>query len=95
MPWPNTMGGRITTEGPAKGESSSNGTAEQAGQICREYARVFRGQLETKAKITLEAKDIIAQWMVRWAAMTVSRYHEGETTEHPSKDVVVYLVDWR
>ena len=70
-------GGRISTGSPARGESSSNGTVEQAGQICREFARVFKDQLEEKAKIHLEPSDTIAQWLIRWAAMNVSRYHEG------------------
>ena len=38
---------------------------------------MFKDQLEEKANIHREPRDTIAQWLIRWAAMNVSRYHEG------------------
>ncbi len=70
-------GGRIVTEGPARGESASNGLVEQAGQLIREYARVFKEQIEEKSEVMLESKDIIMQWVLRWAALVCSRYVVG------------------
>ena len=35
-------GGRVTPEGPAKGESQSNGVVEEAGKTVREFTRVFK-----------------------------------------------------
>ena len=75
-------GGRIVPDLPAKGESQSNGAVEEAGKTCREFTRVLKEQLEDKAKVKLESKDDVIQWMVRWGAMLCSRYlcgHDGRT----------------
>ena len=71
-------GGIVVPEGPAVGESESNGAAEEAGKTVREFVRVLKGQVEAKAKIKIESHDVIVQWMVRWAAMMVSRYLVGK-----------------
>ena len=76
-------GGRSGPEGPAKGESQSNGRAEEAGKIVREFTRVLKEQMEDKAKIELKSDDIIVQWMIRWAAMLVSRYSTGKDEMTP------------
>ena len=44
----------------------------------REFTRVLKEQLEDKAIIELKSDDIIVQWMIRWAAMLVSRYSTGK-----------------
>ena len=35
-------GGEVVPEGPAKGESQSNGKVEEAGQTIRGFTRVFK-----------------------------------------------------
>ena len=71
-------GGRVVPESPAKGESQSNGAVEGAGSTVREFARVIKDVSEDKANISLDSWDIITQWIVRWAAMSVSRYMVGK-----------------
>lgn len=63
---------------PARGESQSNGAAEEAGKTVREFTRVLRMQTEDKAKVKLGPDDVITLWMVRWAAMLCSRYLTGK-----------------
>ena len=70
-------GGVVVQESPAKGESQSNGAVEGAGRIVREFVRVFKIQIEEKAKIEIESTDAILQWIIRWAAMVCSRYLVG------------------
>ena len=71
-------GGRIMPEGPAKGESQSNGTVEEAGKTVREFTRVLRDQIEWKAQMEIEVGDNIVLWMIRWAAMMCSRFLVGK-----------------
>ena len=71
-------GGIIIPEGPAKGESQSNGIVEEAGKTVRESTRVLKAQVEDKAEVKLECDDEITLWMVRWAAMLCSRYLVGK-----------------
>ena len=47
-------GGRVVPELSAKGESQSNGRAEEAGKTTRGFARVMKFQLEEKAGIEIE-----------------------------------------
>ena len=70
-------GGRVIPEAPAKGESQSNGIVEEAGKTIREYTRVMKDQIEHNANIELKPEDVVTLWMVRWAAMLVSRYVVG------------------
>ena len=70
-------GGRVVPEGPAKGESQSNGVVEEAGKTVREFVRVLKEQLEHEADVELEGDEPITLWMIRWAAMNVSRYMVG------------------
>jgi len=71
-------GGRVVPEGPAKNESQSNGKVEEAGKTVREFTRVLKEQLEHEAEMTIKPGDVITLWMVRWAAMLVSRYMVGK-----------------
>ena len=70
-------GGRIVPESPAKNESQSNGVVEEAGKTVREFTRVLKDQLESEANVKVKAGDVITLWMVRWAAMMVSRFLVG------------------
>ena len=71
------VGGRIIPEAPPKEESKSNGEIEEAGKTVREFAVVLKDMMEHKAKITVEQEDIVVPWMVRWAAMLISRFKVG------------------
>ena len=71
-------GGRVSPEVPAKGESQSNGRIEEAGKTVREFTRVLKEQIEEKAKMALECNEAIVMWMIRWAAMLVSRFLVGK-----------------
>ena len=71
-------GGKVIPEGPAKGESQSNGVVEEAGKTIREFTRALKEQTEDKAGIKLECEDVVVLWMVRWAAMMCSRYLVGK-----------------
>ena len=70
-------GGRVVQEGPPRGESQSNGAAEEAGKTVREYTRVLREQVEHYANTRIESTGNLTVWMVRWAAMLCSRYATG------------------
>ena len=70
-------GGVVIHETSAKGESQSNGAAESAGRLVREFARVFKMQLEEKAGVEIDGADPILHWAVRWAAIVCLRYLVG------------------
>ena len=72
------LGGRVIPENPPKGESQSNGRAEEAGKTCRGFAKVLRDQLEESTGVTISSQDAIALWLVRWSAMLPSRYLVGK-----------------
>ena len=72
------LGGRVIPENPPKGESQSNGRIEESGKTIRGFVKAMKSQIEEKADITIEAKDIITQWMIRWAAMLPSRFLVGK-----------------
>ena len=44
----------------------------------RGFTKAFKEQIEEKAKIKLEAEDVILQWMIRRAAMDGSRFLVGK-----------------
>ena len=71
-------GGKVVPESPPRGESSSNGTVEEAGKTVREFVRVFKEQVEDNAQIKLDCAEVLTTWMVRWAAMAQSRYLVGK-----------------
>ena len=39
---------------------------------------MMKSQIEEKADIKIEGKDIITHWMIRWAAMLPSRFSVGK-----------------
>ena len=75
-------------EGPAVGESQSNGHVEEAGKTVREFVRVLKEWIEGKTNVKLKCDGVIIQWMLRWAARMVSRYmvgKEGRTSHERSR----------
>ena len=72
-------GGIIVPEVSARGESQSNGVAEQAAQVVAEFVRVLKEQIEVKTKMKLSPEDTISLWMVRWASILCSKYMVGAT----------------
>ena len=71
-------GRKVVPEDPTRGESQSNGTVEEADKTVREFVRVLREHVQDKAEVELGASDVIVLWMVRWAAMMVSRFLVGK-----------------
>ena len=71
-------GGKVIPESPPRGESASNGTAEEAGKTVREFVRVLKEQVEHRANIKLDCAEVLTVWMVRWAAMLCSRHLVGK-----------------
>ena len=79
--------GKTIPEGSARGESQSNGRAEDAGRRVREYARVLKEQMEDKMQGVIDAEDPIMQWLVRWAAMMMNRCSVGQDGKTPFERV--------
>ena len=71
-------GGVVTLEAPPAGESQDHGSAEESGKTMRGMVKVYKDQLEEKAKMKLQASDVTVLWMIRWAAMAYSRYKTGD-----------------
>jgi len=71
-------GGIVVPETSAKGESQSNGAAENAGRIVRDFTRVLKEQIEGLADVKLEPTSCILPWTIRWASMICSRYLVGK-----------------
>ena len=71
------LGGKVITEKPAKGESQSNGAIEETGKTVREMAKVLKDAIEHKIKTKLKVEWAIMPWLIRWAAMLLSRYKVG------------------
>ena len=71
-------GGIVSPEQPPKGEHASNGVVEEAGKTIRDMAKVLKLQMESKLGRTLHMKEPITHWLIRWAAMALSRFQVGE-----------------
>ena len=71
-------GGIVSPEQPPKGEHASNGVIEESGKTVRDMAKVLKLQLETQLGRTLHMKEPIMHWLVRRAAMSLSRFQAGK-----------------
>jgi hypothetical protein len=71
-------GGVVTPEQPPPGESQAMGAEEESGKTMRGMVKVYKDQLEEKAKMQLEPTSVILLWMIRWAAMAYSRFKIGD-----------------
>ena len=67
-------GGLVTPEQPPAGEHQCNGTAEEAGRTVRDHARVLKIDLQVKIKREIAVDEPIMPWLLRWAAMSLSRF---------------------
>ena len=76
-------GGRVTPERLPRGEHQANGMAEEAGRTARYHARVLNIHLHTNIGREVEASEPIMPWLIRWAAMAVSRYSRGKDGRSP------------
>ena len=64
----------MTPEQPPKGEHAANGRVEEAGKTIRDMVRVLKLQLEANIGAEIGMSEPIMKWMVRWAAMMLSRF---------------------
>ena len=61
--------GTVIPERPPRGESRANGLVEEAGKTIREYAKVYKDQIECRIGSSIGSDTAIIQWLLRWAAM--------------------------
>ena len=73
----------MTPEGPPVGEHQANGTVEAAGRTIMDQARVLKVQLQARVGREIEADKPIKPWLIRWAAMSVSRFMVGKDGKTP------------
>ena len=76
-------GGVVTPQQPPKGEHQANGVAEEAGRTIRDHARVLKINLQAKVGRKIEPDEPIMPWLIRWAAMALSRYSRGKDGKTP------------
>ena len=69
--------GKVVVDKPPKYESQSSGIAEEVGKTIREFVLILKDVIETKAKMKINGNMALAPWMMRWAAMNVSRFQVG------------------
>ena len=73
----------MTPQQPPKGEQQANGVAEEAGRTVRDHARVLKIDLQAKVGRNIEPDEPIRPWLIRWAAMALSRYSRGKAGKTP------------
>ena len=76
-------GGRINPEQPRSGEHQANGLAEVTGRHIRDQARVLKLHLQVRLKRKIAQGEPIMPWLVRWAAMLLSRFGKGKDGKTP------------
>ena len=76
-------GGQITPEQPPKGEHQADGVAEEVGRTVRDQARVLKLQIEARVGRNMALGEAIMPWLIRWAAMSVSRFQVGKGCKNP------------
>ena len=68
----------MTPEQPPRGEHQANGLAEVTGRHIRDQARVMKLYLQHKIGRKVSESDPIMPWLLRWAAMSLSRFQVGQ-----------------
>ena len=71
-------GGDVTPEQPPPGEHQGNGLAEVSGRHIRDQSRVMKLHLQHMIDRQVEEGEAIMPWLVRWAAMAMSRFKKGK-----------------
>ena len=66
-----------------KGEHQSNGQVEEAGRTIRDHARVLKIHIQSKIGRELDVDEPIMPWLLRWAAMSISRFQKGADGKTP------------
>ena len=82
-------GSIVVQEGPAVGESQSNGHFEEAGKTVRDFVRVLKEQIG-KTNVKLKCDDVIIQWMIRWRKSGTSRSVSRRSARIRSSQMKVY-----
>ena len=76
-------GGRITPVQLPRGEHQANGLAEVTGRHIRDHVRVLKLHLQARLKRKVAQGEPIMPWLLRWAAMTLSRFGKGKDGKTP------------
>lgn len=71
------QGGITMVETSAKHEHQSNGVAEESVKSVRGMMLTLKSQLEKNIGDDILRDSCVVQWMLRWAAMLLSRYQVG------------------
>ena len=75
-------GGDIVPEHSPPGESQANGAAEENGKACLGLAVTMLEAICSGVGEVIDGKLPIIQWVIRWAAMAISRFSviDGDKT---------------
>ena len=68
----------MAAEQPPAREHQANGLVEETGRTIRDQARVLKLHMEPKIQREILEYEPIMPWLVRWAAMSVSRFLVGK-----------------
>ena len=61
-----------------KGDSQSNGAAENAVQVIEDMIRTWKSALDEQYKVTIKSDLPIVAWMVEYCGELINRYRTGE-----------------
>ena len=73
----------MTPEQPPPEEHQGNGLAEVTGRHVRDHARVLKLLLKHKINREIANHERIMAWLIRWAAMSMSRFQKGRDGKTP------------
>ena len=68
---------------PHRGGHQANGVAEEAGRTIRAHARVLKKYLQVNVRREILPDEPIMPWLLRWAAMSLSRFSPGKDKRIP------------
>ena len=72
------LGTQAIVETSAREQHESNGTAEESVRAVRGMVITLKSQIEEHTGLKLLGCHCITQWMLRWAAMLLSRFQVGK-----------------
>ena len=73
----------MTPHQPPGREHQAKGAAEEAGNTIRDNARVLHIDLQANIRKHIEPDEPTMPWLIRWAAMVISRYVLGKDKNTP------------